>query len=113
MLIELLPEPVAGVVAREVQFGAPEGEFRIGAEGDIRYVHPADNREWIAGANLAQFQSAAAAWNSYTSQVSRTPEPGQFTLVRDLRKELDQLGVTALPNSVWPALLEQAEHGML
>jgi hypothetical protein len=113
MLIELLAEPVGDVVAREIQFGAVEGEFLIAPEGEVRYVHSADNRQWNAGKSLAQFRSAVAIWNSYTNEVSRVPESKQSYLVGELRAKLEQLGVVALPNSVWAVLLEQAEQGAL
>ena len=101
-------------VAWEEQFGAREGMFSLAPNGSIVYTHPANERAWLAGETVAQFRSAAEAWNNYTNEVTSGPESEADAHVERLRLALNGAGVLVWgEDSLWSTLLEQADNGFL
>jgi hypothetical protein len=114
MRIVLLPKSEGDAIAWEEQFGQREGQFDLSSAGTVVYRNRADDREWFAGINVAQFREAAEAWNDYSSAVAGVFESEQDALVKQLRDELDRIDVLdSRLDSLWSVLLEQAESGML
>ncbi len=115
MRIRLLEDPSDAVVAREVQFGEFEAEFRVSASGEVWYVHPADTKHWYAGASLEQFKQAAMAWNDYNDSVHKElTEEHQLDTVDRLWSRLKELGaLSSADNNLWLVLVQQAEWGHL
>jgi hypothetical protein len=114
MRINVLLFPDGDLIGWEEQFGQREGRFVLGRDGSIAYRHPLDNRVWFAGADLAQFQAAATAWNRYGDDVAGRPEGEQLAAAKRLREELERAGAFAnRADCLWSALFEQVDSGLL
>jgi hypothetical protein len=113
MDIVVLPKPEGCVVGREVQFGKPEAEFVLEADGEVTYRSPHDRKAWYAAPSASVFKQAAECWSRYCQRVTAArTEEARVAVVAQLRVELDGLGLLG-ESSVWAAFVEQAEHGSL
>jgi hypothetical protein len=113
MEIELVSDPTGSIVAWVLHFGAREGRFVTNADGSVSYLDPADHKSWHAGANMTQFRASVEAWNTYLGEAKGKPEATELVAVAKLRACLEHIDVLREQNSVWSALLEQAELGTL
>jgi hypothetical protein len=73
MCIVMLPSPEGDVVAREDQLGHLEGEFFVGADGQVLCRHPWDHRLYFVDRDLVKFRGAVAAFNRYNEDVVGRP----------------------------------------
>jgi hypothetical protein len=115
MDIVVLPRLEGGVIARELQFGKPEGEFCVEGDGTVVYRSPYDARHWYAAPSANVFLEAADCWARYCERVAQAGSEGaKVAAVAELREGLSRLGLLASSgSSVWSAYVEQAEHGLL
>jgi hypothetical protein len=114
MEILLLPEPVNGLVAWEVQLGDRESQFLMAEDGSVLYRNPYADRDWVASPSRERFVAAAEAWNRYNQSIKGKSEHEHPEIVKTLRHELTAAGaLDGDPGSFWELLLEQAEDGFL
>ena len=115
MDIVVLPRFEGGVIARELRFGEPGGEFRVKADGTVVYRSAYDSRPCYAAPSADVFLEAADCWAWYCERVAQAGSVGaRVAAVAELRGGLSRLGLLADPGSgVWSAYIEQAEHGLL
>ena len=110
--IAILEHPDGDTIAREDGSG---GEFFIRADGTVWYRNVLTPDICFVNASESAFRQAVAALDRYNAGVLGTrDEQKQLAFVRRLQEELRELGALAGPReSIWPTVVEQAEHGTL
>lgn len=115
MDIVVLPRIEGGVIARELQFGKPEGEFCVEGDGAVVYRSAHDARRWHAAPSANVFLEAADCWARYCERVAQAGSEGaRLAAVAELREGLSRLGLLAdSSSSVWSAYVARALEGMV
>jgi len=109
-----LPRVEGGVIARELQYGKPAGEFCVERDGTVIYRPPHDARQWYAAPSANVFLEAADCWRRYCERVAQAGSEGaRLAAVAELREHLNRLGLLeGEKSSVWSNYVEQAEQGL-
>ena len=114
----VLDPPDGDVIARGSQYGGPDYEFVVAADGHVDWRGVGDAEVVWAGPDAASFRRIAAAWNRYRAEVVGLPsEAAQLERVAEMRRELAELGALPAdlppdPEPLWSLLAFEAEHGL-
>lgn len=108
-LVDGIPATAAPIAASD-----DGGEYYIEKDGSISYRHAWSPTLW-AGPTRASFESAAAAWNAYQTNVVEVlgDEDSELGEVAKLEGELRRLSLLERKDSLWRMLLQQAHEGQL
>jgi hypothetical protein len=112
MQIEFLEHPEADTIARE---DASSGEFFLRGDGTVWYRNALAPGACFVSGNEYAFRHAVEALHRYIAGVvSNDAGEKQMIFVRRLTEDLRSLGaLSSPPDSFWPLIVEQAEHGMI
>ena len=118
MEVVVLDPSDGDVIARGSQYGGPDYEFVVAADGHVDWRVVGDTQTVWAGPDAVSFRRIAAAWNRYLAEMVGLPsEAAQLARVAELRAELAALGALPTdlppdPEPLWSLLVFEAENGL-
>ena len=118
MEVVVLDPPDGNVIARGSQYGGPDYEFVVAADGHVDWRVAGDGGVVWAGPDADSFRRIVTAWNRYRSeyQPGMSAAEGRAFVAR-MRQELAALGAIPAdlppdPEPLWSLLLFEAENDL-
>lgn len=113
MKIELLDHVEGDVVAREINIDSFVGHFTREPDGRVVYRPPDGGSAVSANSSVEVFTACATVWNEYSCGVlGQSSEEKELEDVARMKRRIEEIELGD-EESFWPAVIQQAEHGML
>jgi hypothetical protein len=115
MKIQLSTNPETGVIAHEINLDSFAGEFVVSSDRAVLYRPPDGGDLLFVNSDIQRFVECAHVWNLYTDEVRQSfSEAAQLSVVAATKARICAIEhFDTHPESFWPCLLEQAEHGLM